>query len=95
MKKVIASAAALLLSTSVFAADGKAVYEKACQVCHAAGVAGAPVAHDAAAWSARTAQGMDAMLASVKAGKGAMPAGGMCGDCSDDDYKAAIDFMSK
>ncbi|MCL6415867.1 c-type cytochrome [Aestuariirhabdus sp. Z084] len=95
MKKVIASAAALLLSASVFAADGKAVYEKACKVCHAAGVAGAPKANDAAAWEPRLALGMDALLASVKNGKNAMPAGAMCADCSDDDYKAAIEYMSK
>ncbi len=95
MKKIILGAAALLLTTSVFAADGSAVYEKACKICHAAGVAGAPKSHDAAAWAPRLELGMDAMLASVKNGKNAMPAGGMCANCTDEDYTKAIEFMSK
>jgi hypothetical protein len=31
---------------------------------------------------------------SVKSGRGAMPAGGDCGNCSDDDYRALINYMS-
>ncbi|WOT05116.1 c-type cytochrome [Shewanella youngdeokensis] len=97
MKKLLAltAAAALTLSTSVFAQDGKAVYEKACQVCHSMGVAGAPKVHDAAAWEPRLAKGTDALIASIKAGLNAMPPGGMCADCSDEDYQKAIEFMSK
>ncbi|WP_163938580.1 cytochrome c5 family protein [Paraferrimonas sp. SM1919] len=95
MKKlVLAAAAAMTLSTSVLAQDGAAVYAKACQVCHSMGVAGAPKMGDAAAWEPRLAQGLDALVASVKAGKGAMPAGGMCMDCNDEDYKNAIKHMS-
>ncbi|WP_076416811.1 cytochrome c5 family protein [Shewanella sp. UCD-KL12] len=97
MKKLLAmtAVAALTLSASVSAQDGEAVYTKACQVCHSMGVAGAPKAHDAAAWEPRIAQGLDALVSTVKTGKGAMPPGGMCTDCSDDDYKKAIEFMSK
>lgn len=95
MKKVIAFAAAALLSSGVFAADGEAVYSKTCVSCHAAGVAGAPKTHDAAAWESRLAGGMDAMVKSAIAGKGAMPPKGLCMDCSDADIKAAIEFMVK
>ncbi len=97
MKKllVLTAAAALTLSTNAFAQDGKAVYEKACQVCHSMGVAGAPKSHDAAAWEPRLGKGMDALVSSVKSGLNAMPPGGMCTDCSDDDYKNAIEYMSK
>ncbi|MGI2261669.1 c-type cytochrome [Shewanella sp. GXUN23E] len=97
MKKLLAmtAVAALAMSTNVFAQDGEAVYNKACQVCHAMGVAGAPKAHDAAAWEPRLAQGLDTLVATVKAGKNAMPPGGMCTDCTDEDYKNAIEFMSK
>ena len=44
MKKLLAitAVAALAMSTNVFAQDGEAIYNKACQVCHAMGVAGAP-----------------------------------------------------
>ncbi len=76
-----------------FAADGKAVYDKACVVCHASGVANAPKLGDKAAWAPRTATGKDALLASVIKGKGAMPPKAGAADLKDDDIKAAIDFM--
>ncbi|QSX30310.1 c-type cytochrome [Shewanella cyperi] len=97
MKKLLAvvAVASLAMAGSVSAQEGKAVFEKACHVCHAMGVAGAPVAHDAAQWEPRLAKGIDALVGSVKSGLNAMPPGGMCTDCSDDDYKAAIEFMSK
>ncbi|MCK8047253.1 c-type cytochrome [Shewanella sp. 1CM18E] len=97
MKKLLAltAAAALTLSTNVLAQDGKAVYDKACQVCHSMGVAGAPKSHDAAAWEPRLGKGMDALVSSVKSGLNAMPPGGMCTDCSDEDYQKAIEYMSK
>ncbi|MCL1039982.1 c-type cytochrome [Shewanella submarina] len=97
MKKLLAmtAVAALTMSANVFAQEGEAVYNKACQVCHAMGVANAPKSFDAAAWEPRLALGLDALVATVKTGKGAMPPGGMCTDCSDEDYKAAIEFMSK
>jgi cytochrome c5 len=95
MKKVIAFAAAALLSSGAFAADGEAVYNGACVNCHAAGVAGAPKTHNAEDWAPRLALGMDAMVASATNGKGAMPPMGLCADCSADDLKAAIEFMSK
>jgi cytochrome c5 len=97
MKKILAmtAVAALTLSTSVFAQEGEAIYAKACTVCHSMGVAGAPKTHDAAAWEPRLAKGVDALVASVKSGLNAMPPGGMCTDCTDEDYKKAIEFMSK
>lgn len=97
MKKLFLFSAmsACLLTASVYAQEGKAIYDKACHICHASGVAGAPKSHDAAAWQPRLAQGMDVLVAVVKKGKGAMPPGGMCNDCSDDDYKKAIEYMSK
>jgi len=33
-------------------------------------------------------------LASVRKGRGAMPPGGLCPECSDDDYQRIIAFMS-
>lgn len=97
MKQLLAmtAVAALTLSANVFAQDGKAVYDKACQVCHSMGVAGAPKAFDAAAWESRLGQGMDSLVKIVQQGKGAMPPNGMCMDCSDEDFKNAIDYMSK
>ncbi len=74
------------------AADGKAVYDKTCVACHATGVANAPKFGDKAAWAPRVAAGKDALVASVKNGKGVMPpkAGANLGD---DDIKAAVDYL--
>lgn len=95
MKKLLLAASLLALTASVQAQTGEEVFNKACAVCHAAGVAGAPVAHDAAAWEPRLAKGIDTLVGSVTNGLNAMPPGGMCTDCTPDDYKAAITFMSK
>jgi len=38
-------------------------------------------------------QGIDRLLQTVIAGKGAMPPRGTCADCSDDDLQAAIEYM--
>ncbi|WP_028110689.1 c-type cytochrome [Ferrimonas futtsuensis] len=97
MKKIIAFAAVAMLASApgVMAQEGEAVYNKACQTCHAMGIAGAPKLNDAAAWEPRMAKGMDNLVQSVKSGLNAMPPGGMCMDCSDEDYKAAIEFMAE
>jgi cytochrome c5 len=58
------------------------------------GVAGAPKAFDAAAWAPRLATGMDALVASVTNGKNAMPPRGLCMDCTADQYKLLINYMS-
>ena len=94
MKKILA--VALLLGATGACADPVTdKYNKSCAVCHASGAAGAPVSHDAAAWEPRLAKGMDALVTSVTNGLNAMPPKGMCYDCSADDYKAMIEFMSK
>ena len=99
MKKRLLIALGLLsMNSLVMAADGKAIYDKACVNCHAAAVAPAlksPAIGDKAAWAPRLAKGTDALLGSIKNGLNAMPPGALCNDCSDDDYKAAIDYMTK
>lgn len=74
--------------------SGEAVYAAACTTCHAVGVAGAPKKGDVAAWDKRLAKGFDATLANAINGLNAMPAKGLCMDCSDDELTAAIKFMS-
>lgn len=81
------------LAGTAQAADGKAVYDKVCTVCHASGVANAPKLGDKAAWAPRIATGRDALVASVIKGKGAMPPKGGAGDLKDDDVKAAVDYL--
>jgi len=85
--------AAAAPAASGAAVSGEEIYNKACVVCHAAGVAGAPKLGDKAAWEPRIAQGMDTLLHTAINGKGAMPPRGTCTTCSDEDLKAAIEYM--
>jgi len=97
MKKILltAASAALLLVSHTAAADGAATYKTVCQSCHATGAANAPKLGDKAAWAPRIAKGMDALLqSSIKGIPGtAMMAKGMCAACSNDDLKAAVEYM--
>jgi cytochrome c5 len=89
-----AIAMAFAASTTAVAEPNMDKYNRACNACHAAGVAGAPKTGDAEAWAPRMEQGMDALLASVKNGKGAMPPMGLCNDCTDEEFKELITYMS-
>ena len=73
--------------------SGDQVYNSSCSACHGAGVMGAPKMGDAAAWAPRLAQGLDALVDHAINGFNAMPAKGGCMACSDDEIKAAIDYM--
>ncbi len=81
----------------VASSPGEAAYNKVCFACHAQGIAGAPKMGDAAAWEARIAQGKDTLYKHAIEGfqgqAGMMPAKGGAADLSDDDVKAAVDFM--
>ena len=48
---------------------------------------------DEAAWNERLEKGMDAVMANVLNGINAMPARGLCADCSDEDLRAIVDYM--
>lgn len=72
--------------------QGKAVYETSCVGCHGSGVLGAPKTGDAAAWKARGS--LSALVASAKAGKGAMPPKGGNAALTDAQLAAAIAYMS-
>jgi cytochrome c5 len=96
MKKLTATAifASLFMAASGAAiADGAATYQQACVACHMTGAAGAPKLEDKAAWAPRIAQGKEVLYTSVLKGKGAMPPKGGQMQLSDDDIKAAVDYM--
>lgn len=94
MKKLLA--AVLMCSAIGAMADDAlmATYQKSCFACHATGAAGAPKAHDVAAWKPHLEKGMPALLESVHKGINAMPPTGLCGDCTDAEYTALIEFMA-
>lgn len=107
--KVGMLAAALLVTGSIYADNQNAAplqlaavsegfnaettFAATCAACHNAGVANAPKMDDAAAWNARMEKGMDAVMAIVSTGLNAMPAKGLCFNCTDDDLKAVVEFM--
>ena len=62
--------------------------------CHVSGAADAPKLGDEAAWAHLcSAQGTDVLVEHALHGFKAMPAKGACGDCSDAEIKAAVDYM--
>ena len=75
--------------------SGQQVYQQSCQACHVAGVAGAPKLGDKAAWSDRIGKGVDTLVQSAISGVPgtAMLARGSCSTCSDDEIRAAVDYM--
>lgn len=90
-------AAAPVAAAPTAARSGEEVFKASCFACHGTGAAGAPMVGDAAAWGSRTAQGIDTLLSHAINGfagnTGVMPARGTCANCSDDDLKAAIEYM--
>ncbi len=86
------------MQKAVAPSDGKprsaeALYNAICKACHAAGVAGAPKTGDKAAWAPRIATGSAAMLKSVISGKNAMPPRAGDASLSDDELKAAVEYL--
>lgn len=73
----------------------KELYDQSCTYCHASGAAGAPKTGDQAAWEPRLEKGMDTLVKHAKEGYKAMPPGGMCGNCSEEDHRALIEYMTK
>jgi len=86
----------VLLCSSAAALAGAAPekYQRSCFACHSSGAAGAPKTGDVAAWQPRLEKGMDVLVQSVKTGLNGMPPTGLCADCTDDEYKALIDYMA-
>ncbi|QOR37173.1 cytochrome c5 family protein [Billgrantia diversa] len=91
---LLAGAATLAVTASAQAeADGEAVYNQACMACHMTGAAGAPIRGDEAAWAPRVEKGIDTLYTHAIEGFNAMPPKGGQMGLSDEEVKAAVDFM--
>lgn len=75
------------------AQSGKAIYTNKCRACHDYGVAGAPRYGNSEVWAGRLTKGLDVLYKNSINGIRAMPARGGCYACSDDDIKAAVDYI--
>jgi len=77
--------------------SGQAVYENTCAACHGGTLPGAPALGDAEAWAPRIDQGMETVYKHAIEGfqgeGGMMPARGGNSNLSDDEVKAAVDYM--
>ncbi|MFB3116896.1 MAG: cytochrome c5 family protein, partial [Gammaproteobacteria bacterium] len=89
-------------STEMAAAEGdnagKTTYDNICVACHGSGIPGIPQLGDAAAWVPRIEKGNDTLYDhAINGYTGSsgmpMPAKGGNPDLSDDDVKAAVDYM--
>ncbi|CAM3828271.1 c-type cytochrome [Bordetella tumulicola] len=72
---------------------GEKLYKSTCFACHGTGVAGAPKFGDKTAWDPYIKTGLDTMVKVVLQGKGAMPPKGGAVNASEDDIRAAVEYM--
>lgn len=73
---------------------GKQVYTEVCSICHQRGEMSAPVIGVAANWYQRAQlSGLDGLYKHAIDGYNSMPIKGACVTCTDDDIKAAVDFI--
>ncbi len=91
----LASAAPAAAEAGGAPRTGEQVVAQVCGACHGTGAAGAPKIGDKAAWGPRIAQGMSVLLASATNGKNAMPARGGNPAITDDELKAAVEYLVK
>ncbi|KAA0018611.1 cytochrome c5 family protein [Salinicola corii] len=95
VKLPLALTAALLISvlaTQAQATDGEAIFENNCASCHDGG--SAPQIGNKDAWQPRIDKGMDTLYTNAIDGVGGMPAKGGNADLTDDEVKAAVDYIA-
>ena len=73
--------------------DAQTIYQTFCMVCHATGISEAPILGNAEQWAARIAKGTDMLYTTSINGLNLMPPRGTCVDCSEDELRAAVDYM--
>ena len=72
---------------------GEAVYNLGCAACHTAGLAGAPMLANQAQWEGRLEKGLETLTNNAYNGYNAMPAKGLCMDCSLDEIERSVQYM--
>jgi cytochrome c5 len=93
LKTVKSNEPATTPTAPINADTGKTIYEEKCNVCHGTGAAGAPKLGVQADWAPRITQGMTVLYEHAINGFNSMPPKGTCMSCSDDEIKAAVDYL--
>lgn len=104
MDRIVVIAAVSLLGMGVAVAEtsgpeksGSEVYEESCANCHSGGFggffSGAPEVGDSSDWTALLDKGVDGLVAATLTGIGKMAARGGCQDCTDEQIRAAVEYM--
>jgi cytochrome c5 len=90
----VSTATSPTLSTSSL---GENVYKSTCSICHQSGLRNAPKMGSARDWEPRLAQGKETLykraLNGYRGEKGSMPSRGSNAKLSEDEVKAAVDYM--
>lgn len=74
---------------------GKQVFENYCYICHQQAVANAPMFGNKTDWQLRANKGIATLVKHALDGYRYMPPRGTCLECSDEEIKAAVEYMVK
>lgn len=88
-----AKTAITLVSDNTKNQSGEQVYNTICAACHTSGVAEAPITGNKEQWRNRISEGIEHLYEQAINGVGIMPAKGGMATLSDEEVKAAVDFI--
>jgi len=95
MRAIVVSLGLAMLWANANASDStEELYSLYCASCHSVKNAEAPEAFNAGAWKKRMTKGADVVLANVIKGVGNMPPQGTCFECTQEDLRKLIRYMS-
>ena len=73
--------------------NAEQTYMQSCFACHSSGAGGAPLLDATGDWDTRMEKGMEAVMSNVINGVNAMPAKGLCFNCTNEDLQALVEYM--
>ncbi len=94
----LTQSASFAVAADTPAGTGQKVYEQSCKGCHGGGIggwfSGAPKTGDKELWAPLIEKGLPALFQSTLKGVGKMEPKGGCEDCTEDEIRAAVEYMA-